>query len=73
MRMQIHPGNDANSNAELRKAKSKADRNCNGRKEVAPSDKYFLIAGCGSDSVTLLLNSKTAAKNNNSRSLQTKH
>ena len=37
MRMQIHPENDANINAKLRKAKTQADRNV--RKEVAPSDK----------------------------------
>ena len=37
MRMQIHPENDANSNARLRKANTHADRN--GRKEVAPTDR----------------------------------
>ena len=64
------PWKRRHSNAKLRKVITQADRNV--RQERDPSDKYLLVAGCSSDSVTLIINSKTAAKDDDSRSLQTK-
>ena len=57
---QIHPENDANSNAKLRKAKTQAERNV--RQEVDPSEKYLLMAGCSSDSVTLIIKLQDGCK-----------